>query len=46
MSVCLRSKTNTENVHPEVLNTKNDRTMLSSKCDVLKKKEAKGIFRS
>ena len=32
LSYCLKCKNNTANVDPTVLNTKNGRAMLSSKC--------------
>ena len=49
---CLKCKENTENVNSKVIKTKNDRTVLSSKCAVcgnkisrfIKEQEAKGIL--
>ena len=51
---CLMCKTNTENLDPKVLKTKNHRTMLpptyalsgSSKSRFMKEQEAKGILSS
>ena len=51
MTYCLKCKKDTENVDSKVLKIKNDRTMLSSKCDIcgskkrrfMKEQEAKRI---
>ena len=53
LSYCLKCKTNTESMNPKVIETKNGRTMLLSKCAVCsarkskfikKKQEAKGLL--
>ena len=49
---CLKCEKNTENINPRVLKTKNDKTMISSKCTIrgskksrfIKKQEASGIL--
>ena len=54
LSYCLKCKNSTENVDSKVLNIKNGRTMLLSKCAVcshkksrfIKEQEAKGILNS
>ena len=54
LAYCLKCKKNTENVDSKVLRTKNDETVLSSKCAVcssrksrlMKEQEAKGILSS
>ena len=52
-SYCLKCKKNTENINPRVLKTKNDETIILSKCAICgskksrfikKKQEASGIF--
>ena len=52
LSYCLKCEKNTENINPRVLKTKNDKTMISSKCTIrgskksrfIKKQEASGIL--
>ena len=51
-SYCLKSKKDTENIHPRVSNTSNSKTMLLSKCAkceskksrFIKNQEAKGLL--
>ena len=51
---CLKSRKNTEDVDPKGLKTKNNRTMLSSKCVIcsckksrfIKEQEASGLLSS
>ena len=53
-SYCLKCKRNTVNINPRVSNTKNGRTVLSSKCAIwgskksrfMKEQKAKGILSS
>ena len=52
LSYCLKCEKNTDNINPRVLKTKNDKTMISSKCTIrgskksrfIKKQEASGIL--
>ena len=49
---CLKSKTNTSNIDPKMLKTKNNRLLVQSKCSVcgtkksrfVKKQDAKGLL--
>ena len=44
LSYCLKCKNNTANVDPTVLNTKNGRAMLSSKCATWGGKKSRFIY--
>ena len=52
LSYCLLCRKNTENKEPNVIKTKNNRLMLTSKCSIcdnkksrfIKKQEAKGLL--
>ena len=54
LSYCLKCKKNTESVNPRVSATRNDRTMILSKCAIcgskkskfIEKQEAKGLLSS
>ena len=54
LTYCLKCKIDTENVNSKVIKTKNDKTMLLSKCVVcgskkskfIKEQEAKGLLSS
>ena len=54
LTYCLKCKKDTEKIDSKVIETKNDRTMLLSKCAIcnckksrfMKKQEAKGILSS
>ena len=37
---CLSSKKNTKNIDPEVINTKNKRKMMSSRCSICNNKKS------
>ena len=41
LSYCLKCKKNTENINPNVSNTKNIRTLLSSKCALCSSKKSR-----
>ena len=43
LSYCLKCKTNTESMNPKVIETKNGRTMLLSKCAVCSARKSKFI---
>ena len=51
-SYCLKCRKDTENIHPRVSNTSNDKTVLLSKCEkcgseksiFIKNQDAKGVL--
>ena len=51
---CLKCKTNTSNINPKMVKTKNDKSLMQSKCSVcgtkksrfVKKQDAKGLLRN
>ena len=40
---CLKCKTNTDNIHPKMFRTKNNRLLMQSKCSVCKNKKSRFV---